>query len=246
MISAPADAARARTRDAGRDKRRCSTSRKVLWPILLIGLALVIAPLAMSLPKKANAGERMLNGFQPIMQPDSVKTTARYHYDVFAPLGGVVPLMTAQNVQRFQGYAQGLQGMQTDAAKLVPMLAQALNMTPAQVQQYMKTQLPAMSAMLQSLPQMQQDFGGLLAVMKQNVGIFQQVPGGLQHYKPLVDTMQGNVTNYEQVNSLPSFRLFAWFFIVPGALLILLSGWGLVSGRGARFTLHGARPSPIH
>ena len=53
-------------------------NRKGLWAILLIGLALVIAPLAMSLPTKASAGERMLNSFQPIMQPASVKTTAYY------------------------------------------------------------------------------------------------------------------------------------------------------------------------
>jgi hypothetical protein len=29
------------------------------------------------------------------------------------------------------------------------------------------------------------------------------------------------------VNSLPSFRLFTWFFVVPGILLVLLSGYGL-------------------
>lgn len=33
-------------------------NRKLLWAVLVIGLALVIAPLAMSLPSKANAGER--------------------------------------------------------------------------------------------------------------------------------------------------------------------------------------------
>jgi hypothetical protein len=43
-------------------------NRKLLWAVFVIGLALVIAPLSMSLPSKANAGERMLKGFQPIMQ----------------------------------------------------------------------------------------------------------------------------------------------------------------------------------
>jgi len=47
-------------------------NRKLLWTVLVIGLALVIAPFALSLPSKAGAGERMLNGFQPIMQPDQV------------------------------------------------------------------------------------------------------------------------------------------------------------------------------
>jgi len=37
----------------------------------------------------------------------------------------------------------------------------------------------------------------------------------LADYKPLVDTMQANVSNYQQVDSLPNFRLFTWFFEVP-------------------------------
>ena len=154
--------------------------------------------------------------------------------------------MSAQNVQKFQGYLKGFAGTQTDAQKLVPMLAQALHMTPAQVQAYMSTQLPAMAAMLQNLPQMQRDFGGLLGLMQRNVGIFSQVPAGLRHYKPLVTTMHGNVDNYKQVNSLPNFRLFSWFFIVPGALLMLLAGWGLFSDRIKHFSLHRPRAIPTH
>src|SRR5438128_5568207 len=141
---------------------------KLLWPVLVIGLALVIAPLAMSLPTKASAGERMLNGFQPIMQRDQVQTTAYFYNDVFTPLGKVTPMMSAQNLQKFQAYLKGFHGMQTDAKKLVPLLAQALHMTPAQVQALMSKQLPAMAAMLQNLPQMQRDFGGLLGTMQQN------------------------------------------------------------------------------
>ena len=120
----------------------------------------------------------MLNGFQPIMQPDQVQTTADYYNHVFMPLGTVTPMMSAQNLAKFQAYLKGFAGMQTDAAKLVPLLAQAMHMTPAQVQTLMATQLPAMAAMLQNLPAMQRDFGGLLGTMQQNVGIFSQVPGG--------------------------------------------------------------------
>jgi hypothetical protein len=206
-------------------------NRKCLWAVLVIGLALVIAPFALSLPSKAGAGERMLNGFQPIMQPDQVKTTAYYYNEVFTPLGKVTPMLTAANVAKFQSYLKGFSGMQTDAAKLVPILAQALHMTPAQVQAMMVQQLPSMAAMLQNLPAMQRDFAGLLGTMQQNVGIFSQVPAGLAHYKPLVTTMQANVSNYKDVNSLPSFRLFSWFFVVPGALLMLLGVVGLGAGR---------------
>lgn len=220
-------------------------NRKLLWPILVIGIALVIAPLALSMPSKAGSGQKMLDGFNPIMQPDQVATTARYYNDVFVPLGRVTPMLSAQNVAHFQGYLKGFSGVQSDAAKLVPMLAQALHMTPAQVQAYMGKQLPAMAAMLQNLPKMQRDFTGLLGVMQQNVDIFRQVPAGLAHYKPLVTTMQANVDNYKQVNSLPSFTLFSWFFIVPGILLILLSGWGLFGGAG-HFSIHRARPAHLH
>jgi hypothetical protein len=221
-------------------------NRKLLWAVFVIGLALVIAPFAIGLPGKAAAGERMMNNFQPIMQPQQVQVTAGYYDNVFVPLGKVTPMMSAQNLARFQAYLKGFDGMQTDAAKLVPLLAQALHMTPAQVQQLLATQLPAMAAMLQNLPAMQRDFGGLLGTMQQNVGIFSRVPAGLAHYQPLVRTMQGNVDNYKQVNSLPDFRLFTVFFVVPGALLVLIAGYGLFGASVARRLSfhHHARPTP--
>ncbi|HEX9416279.1 MAG TPA: hypothetical protein VF895_06185 [Gaiellaceae bacterium] len=81
--------------------------------------------------------------------------------------------------------------------------------------------------------------------MGRNVGIFSQVPAGLKHYGPLVNTMQANVDNYRQVNSLPSFRLFAWFFMVPGAFLIMLAGYGLFGGwRTHWISAHRPRPTP--
>lgn len=220
-------------------------TRKLLWAVLAVGLALVVAPFALGLPGKSAAGERMLNNFQPIMQPHQVQITADYYDNVFVPLGKVTPMMSAKNLARFQAYLKGFGGMQADAAKLVPLLSHALHMTPAQVQELMKTQLPAMSAMLQNLPAMQRDFSGLLGTMQQNVGIFSRVPAGLAHYQPLVRTMQGNVDNYKQVNSLPDFRLFTYFFVVPGVLLILLAGYGLFGpSLAGRFTIHHhARPT---
>ena len=220
-------------------------NRKLLWAVFAIGLVLVITPFALLLPTKASAGEDMLNGFQPIMQPDQVATTARYYNDVFVPLGQVTPMMSAKNLAKFQGYMKGFEGMQADSAKLVPLLAQALHMTPAQVQQMMAQDLPSMAAMLQTMPQMQRDFGGLLTTMQQNEDIFAQVPAGLAHYQPLVATMQANVDNYKDVNSLPSFRLFAWFFVIPGVLLVAISGYGLWTGRReATHAAHHARPTP--
>ncbi len=104
--------------------------RKVLWGVLAIGLAMAIAPLVISLPGRAAADQRMMNGFNPIMQPNQVKITANYYDHVFVPLGKVAPVMSARNVARFEGYLRGFNGMQADAARLVPMLVQALHMTP--------------------------------------------------------------------------------------------------------------------
>ena len=59
------------------------------------------------------------------------------------------------------------------------------------------------------------------------VPIFQQVTPGLAHYKPLIDTMQANVNNYAQVDSLPNFNLFTWFFEIPGVLITIMAVLGL-------------------
>lgn len=238
-------AAHVTRREHAGDREEAQMNRRLMWAVLVIGLVLVIAPLAMLLPTRAAAGEDMMDGFRPIMQPNQVATTAGYYNDVFVPLGQITPMLGAENLAKFQGYVKGFEGMQADTAKLVPLLAQALNMTPAQVRQMLAEDLPAMSAMLENLPQMQRDFGGLLGTMQQNQDIFSQVPAGLAHYEPLVTTMQANVDNYADVNSLPDFRLFAWFFVVPGVLLIVIAGYGLWTGRveATRAARH-ARPTP--
>ena len=219
-------------------------NRKLLWPVLVIGVALVVTPFAMSLPTKAAAGQRMMTGFQPIMQPDQVQKTADYYNNVFVPLGKVTPMMTAENLAKFQTYLEGFDGVRTDATKLAPILAQALNLTPAQVQALVAQETPTMAAMLQNLPAMQRDFTGLLGLMQANVGIFSQVPAGLAHYESLVTTMEANVDNYRQVNSLPDFRLFTVFFVVPGALLVLIALWGLYGATVTEKVTHRHEPRP--
>jgi hypothetical protein len=149
------------------------THKGLWWAVLAIGAALVIAPFAISLPSKAAAGQDMLDGFHPIMQPAQVQATADYYYDVFTPLGKVVPLFS---------------------------------------------QMPQ---------EMQASFGQMIQSVNVDPTVFQRVPAGLTHYKPLVETMQANVQNYEDVDSLPSFRLFTWFFVVPGALLLVLASVAL-------------------
>src|SRR5260370_394290 len=112
--------------------------RIALSVLLVIGVALIAAPLSMSMFSRSSNGEKMVNGFRPIMQPAHVATTGGYYYNVFSKL---------------RPFALAMPGVQADAQKLIPALAQALHMTPAQVQKMLATQLPAMAKLLQSLPQ---------------------------------------------------------------------------------------------
>jgi hypothetical protein len=167
-------------------------NRKALWwAVLVIGAALIVAPLAMGMPGKAAAGQRMLNDFHPLMQAASVQKTADYYNNVFTPLGGVA------------------------------------------------TQFSAAAAD----PQMQQQLKPLMPMLQPVIPIFKQVPAGLAWYKPLVTTMQGNVSDYASVDSLPNFNLFTWFFVIPGILLMLLAGGGLYTAGALHLHLH--RPHPV-
>jgi hypothetical protein len=44
----------------------------------------------------------------------------------------------------------------------------------------------------------------------------------------LLDRIQGNLGNYQAVAALPSFTLFPWFFVIPGVLVLLALGAGVV------------------
>jgi hypothetical protein len=99
-----------------------------------------------------------------------------------------------------------------------------------------------MTALLQSMPQLRKDVGGLLTMMSQNTGVFGEVPAGLAHYEPLVRTMNTNVDNHEQVSSLPNFDLVTAFFMVPGALIALLAAFGLIAGRERQAATTAAMP----
>ena len=208
--------------------------RKMMWAVLAIGVILIAAPFAIGLPGKSADGEKMIDAFAPIMAEQNVQTTADYYYDVFVPLGGVVPAMTQENIDNFNGYLAGFGGLSADAQLLVPALATATGMSEEEAGAYVATEFPAMAQMLQALPQMQQDFTSLLDLMAANVAIFEQVPAGLDHYEPLVTTMQEQRTNYESVASLPDFRTFTWMFVVPGVLLVGLALFGLFGGRRTR------------
>lgn len=208
--------------------------RKLMWAVLAVGVALIVAPLAMGLPDKADGGQKMIDAFAPIMDEQNVQTTADYYYDVFVPLGEIAPAMSQENIDRFNAYLAGFTAVGVDAENMVPALAQAMGMPEEDVQAFMAAQFVGITAMLEQLPEMQAAFGELLGLMEENVAIFEQVPAGLAHYEPLVTTMQEQQANYDKVASLPDFTLFTWFFIVPGIILVALALTGLFVGREPR------------
>jgi hypothetical protein len=84
----------------------------------------------------------------------------------------------------------------------------------------------------------------MVGLMEQNVEVFERVPPGLDHYQPLVRTMEGNVENYDQVSSLPPFDLMAWFFVIPAAALVVLAGIGLLREHRGRRAATGVQELP--
>lgn len=171
--------------------------RWVLWPILVIGVALVVAPFAISLPSKASAGQKLLNDFHPIMQPAAVRKTVNYE-KVFEQLRPVVI---------------GARAASTEIPHLFSALGSSLHMSQIQLVQFLRADFPAMARVLQTFPQLGP--------------VFKRVPPGLDWYAPIVSTMQANVSNYAKVDSLPNFNLFTWFFVVPGGLLIIFGAIGV-------------------
>ena len=191
-------------------------ARKLMWPVLVIGAAMIVLPFVISLPSRAAAGQKMIDSFHPIMQQASVNKTVDYEktFEALRPvaIGGVQAAK--------------------EAPLLIGALAKQMHMTPAQVQQFMGSQFPAMGTMIASFPQL--------------VPVFSKVPPGLDHYKPLVDTMQANVQNYAQISSLPDFRLFTWFFVIPGVMLVLIAAWGLGWFRALELRFQGHHPAASH
>ncbi|MBP9052604.1 MAG: hypothetical protein KBF94_08280 [Ilumatobacteraceae bacterium] len=52
-------------------------------------------------------------------------------------------------------------------------------------------------------------------------------PSIVTEFNPMIATMSDNVDNFQAVDALPSFSLFPWFFVVPGALVAGLAAVSL-------------------
>lgn len=95
-------------------------AHKLMWAVLLGGVMLIAAPFAIGFPDKADGGQNMIDAFGPIMDQDNVDITATYYYEVFVPLGDVVPTMTQENIDKFNGYLDGFTALGFYAENMVP------------------------------------------------------------------------------------------------------------------------------
>jgi hypothetical protein len=177
-------------------------SRMFHWPVLVIGVLLIVLPFAVSMPSRASAGQKLLSAFHPIMQPAAVQKTVSYDVQTFTPLGP---------------FATGAVAAAPEVPVLIATLAAALHVPAAQVPALLQQKAPYLS--------------GILTHFSQVVPIFKNVPPGLAWYKPIVTTMQAQQKNYAAVDALPNFNLLTWFFVIPGILLVLFAGFGLLLGR---------------
>ncbi|MCL4473278.1 MAG: hypothetical protein M1539_00640 [Actinobacteria bacterium] len=125
------------------------SSKKVLSVIiLLVGVALIIAPFGYKMFDRASAGADMMKAFEPVL--------------------------TRPNVTTFQEHMQTFGGMQQDINKMIPALAQQMGITQDQLNQMLGQQFPGVANGMKQMDKMGQDFSTVINVMDQNVENFQK------------------------------------------------------------------------
>ncbi len=116
--------------------------------ILLVGIALLIAPAGYKMFDRAPAGADMMKDFEPVL--------------------------TRPNVATFQGHMQTFGGMQADMKKMIPAFAQQMGVSEEQLNQMMQQQFPGVATGMGQMDVMGQDFSTVISVMDRNVENFQK------------------------------------------------------------------------
>ncbi len=149
--------------------RRRATWRWSRWLAVVIGVALIVAPLDWQMFARAPKGAQMMGTFK------TIETYPHLHHlqDYFGDMAG----------------GQGLVQLQ-----LVPALHQA-GLSTAQID----ARYPALNRL----------DGEWIHI--------------LNDMTPMLAAMSNNIVNYQAISSLPSFRLFPWFFLLPGVIVIVLA-----------------------
>jgi hypothetical protein len=148
-----------------------------------LGVALVVAPLVMTLPSKADAADTMNSHFKPIY--------------------------TAEFVAKAQQSLTGMKAMGAELqTKLIPDLATQMHMTPAQLQGYLQSNFPTMTA-------------GMAAM-----------PAAFARFDKLVGAFDSSLDNYKTLKPVKLVPI-VWATIVAGLLVAGTAGLGLVQGAAA-------------
>lgn len=112
-------------------------------------------------------------------------------------LGSFQPYMHASVLDRFQGYLNRSNAAARELATTAPLVGAArLGLTPHAFQ----AKFPGLVQFEQTMP-----------------GAYRQMTG-------LLSTIKSNLGNYAAVKALPSFKLFPYFFVLPG-LFVALAAW---------------------
>ncbi len=117
------------------------------------------------------------------------------------------PYMTAERIDGFQRNIREVDAYAREALTVAPAIFVPGVSDPQQRRQRFLTRSPQVALFSQQWPAVRTTFDRLLG------------------------TIAANRANYEAVAALPSFTLFPWFFVVPGALLVVLALAGLLLGR---------------
>lgn len=116
--------------------------------ILIVGIALIIAPVAYKMFDRAPAGADMMKDFETVL--------------------------TRPNVTTFQGHMQTFGGMKGDITNMMPAFASGMGMTQDQLNMMMQQQFPGLSKGMTEMDRMGTDFNMVVGVMDRNVENFQK------------------------------------------------------------------------
>ena len=169
---------------------RAAAWRSLRWVAVVLGVALVVAPVAIQLFSRAPKGAQMMSTF---------KTIETHHH-----------LRRIQSYFSEMAVGQGLVQLQ-----LLPALRHA-DVSAAEIH----GRYPALNTLDANWVHILNDMTPMIAAMSNNIG------------------------NYQAISSLPSFRLFPWFFLLPGLIVIVLA---LVGGtRRRRGAADPGRPNVLN
>jgi hypothetical protein len=145
------------------------------WPLAVlavIGIGMILAPVAFGMFTKAPDGASMMTSFSPFM--------TRHRLDGFQTDMADVGNAVAQGQRAIR-----VTGRTRAGARTVAHLA------------------PQFGAFARQWRAVNSDMGGMLVKIKTNL------------------------PNYQAMVALPNFRLFPWFFVIPGAILLIVAAAGL-------------------